>query len=640
MVSLRQALLSCPTGLLHKMAQAYGLRVESTTLRPELVAALTTTIDERAAYPELWDRLDMHEAVAVSIAARSERGVEADTLVRRMAAEAPGGSPGGQLAGALGESPGGQPTDPAPLAAAVARLVERGLLFRTFSTEGPARGTFLVVPDELRGPARDRLAVSSPLAGLARPAPPDAVRHHDLRRDVFELASALRREAWNAASRGIVGRPERGLDQVLTRLRDAASEDDARVRRERWRFLVALGRRGGWLQPGAWPSPVDEQVVGLLAEGGGLAEALWRAYLGTREGRHEATRLPATVEDGLLQSLAEIAPGTWFDARVLAEALAASAAVGGPGSPGPGTAVPPRAPAVALEDLLTGPWSWLGLVDRGRDRDAWSLVGTTPALGLVGGKGAPVSDTEPVSDAEPATCRLQDDLLLIAPPAADLAALYEAEPYLALERSGPERRYRLTAGSVARGCRLGGSVEVLAAVLERLARGMIPASWRTAIEQWTSNTRRVRIAARITLETDGTPDLDRVLATLGGDATGVERLSERHAAVPADALARVIQRLGDAGVPVDLAPELRLDPRRPERAAALGAEGADMVWVLVEALRRLDPGVVEHDPALGALAAALDAITPARARATLERRAAGLAARIADRQSRRPRPTR
>lgn len=618
MVSLRQALLSCPTGLLHKMAQAYGLRVESTTLRPELVAALTTTIGEGAAYAELWDRLDEHERVAVSIAARSERGVEADTLVRRMAAE----------------TPAGHAAEPPVLSAAVARLVERGLLFRMFSTEGPARGTFLVVPDELRGHAQRRLAHGSPLAGLARPTPPDANRRHDLRRDVFELASALRREGWNAAARGLVGRPERGLDQVLSRLRDSAGTDDARVRRERWRFLVGLGRRSGWLQGGAWPTPVDEQIVGLLAAPGAATESLWRTYLGAQGARHEAARLPATVEDGLAQSLAETGAGTWFELHALAEALAASAPLVGPGSPASSAGVPRRAPAVAIEDLLTGPWFWLGLIDRGRAGDEWSLVGTTALLGVVGGKDAPPPD------AVPGACRLEDDLALVAPPHADLAALYQAEPYLALERSAPERRYRLTAGSLARGCRLGGSADALVALLERLAQGELPSSWRSAIEQWTSETRRVRVAARIVLEVDGAAELDRALTALGEQAADLERLSDRHAAVPADALGGLIQRLGDAGVPVDLAPELRLDPRRPERAAALGVEGADTVWVLVEALRRLDPGVIEHDPALGALSAALDAVTPARTRETLERRAAALAARITERQARKGRQSR
>ncbi|MDP8922131.1 MAG: hypothetical protein M3O34_04555, partial [Chloroflexota bacterium] len=451
MVTLRQALLSCPTGLLHKMAQAYGLRVEPTTLRPELLAALATTIDQRAADPELWDRLDEHEAVAVSIAARSERGVEADTLVRRMAAEAPAG----------------RSTDPAALSAAVGRLVERGLLFRMFSTEGPARGTYLVVPDELLPRARERLSVGSPLTGLALPTPPAVIRRHDLRRDVFELASALRRETWNAAARGMIGRPERGLDQVLARLRDGSGSDDPGARRERWRFLVDLGRRGGWLQAGSWPTPVDERVVDLLGESGGAVEVLWRTYLGGQGGRREAARLSATVEDGLLQSLAEVPPGTWFRASTLADELAASAATLAHDAPPSGPDVPRRGLAVVIEDVLTGPWWWLGLVDRGRDGDAWSLVGTTASLGLIGRRGATGARVGPVA------CRLADDLSLVASPSADLAALYQAEPFLALERSGAERQYRLTAGSLARGVRVVGSAEALVALLERLAQAAV-----------------------------------------------------------------------------------------------------------------------------------------------------------------------
>lgn len=615
MVTLRQALLSCPTGLLNKMAREYALRVDATTLRPELVAALRDTIGERAAYAQFWESLATVERAAVGIVARTERGVEADTLLRRIAAEIQSGT-------RLGS------TEPKIDTVDVTSLLDRGLLYRMFNTDGPARGTFLVMPDELRVQANRYLGAASPLAALAVAATPMDVRRVDPAYDVFALASLLRREAWTAAARGMGGQPDRGLDRVLARLPSAAEPDDAQRRRVRWRFLVALGRRDGWLRGDGVPSPDDERVAGILAQPGRAIEVLWRAYLGAPPTK--ATRLPPSVEDGLIGALNEAPDDAWFDASTLASELARSARSASAEPAGANAGAAQSVDATPIEDLLLTAWYWLGLVRRGRADDGRTLVAPTVELARVGGR-------VQVAAAAPSPCALADDLTLVAPRDADLAALYEVEPFLALDRTVPDRRYRLTPGSFSRGVRLGGTPDALLALLARLIDGPVPPGWEAAVLGWQSQGRSIRVAARIVLEVDRGQDLARVEEALGDDRTGVERLSPRHLAIAADALGDVLRKLGDAALAVEVAPELRLDPRRPERAAALGPDGSDTVRVLLEALRRLDPSVVSRDPALASLSASLDSVTPVSGRQAIERRAAALVARITERRAKRPR---
>jgi hypothetical protein len=228
---------------------------------------------------------------------------------------------------------------------------------------------------------------------------------------------------------------------------------------------------------------------------------------------------------------------------------------------------------------------------------------------------------------------------LEAPPGTDLALLYRAEPYLAF--AGGEdgtRRYGLTPASFERGLRLGGDPDELQSLVERLTEAPLPEEWSAAIERWTSGASRLRLGASVLLSADRAETLSEALVT-GAAADAVqERLSPRHAVVAGEQVARLLADLAQAGLPVEIDAGLRAEPAQAGRAAALGGGVAETAWVALEVLRRLAPDVVAEQRDLQAARGRLEAVLAAGRLEALGRRAATLAAAIADR--RRPRARR
>lgn len=616
-MKLQPALAQCSSGLLHKIAYNRGLPTDAATLRLELVDRLTDVLAHASSSGELWARLAPEERVPIDRIVRAGGRHPAELLERRL----------------RGVSSGSAGTEAADPAGVLAQLLERGIIFRVFEGESATPGTAYVLPDEYLTSARVSVEGS---ASAVRPTGVTAsdVRQNDPRLDWFILASALRREIWNLPKRHLGGKPGPRLDQLLARLRAAIPAVDDRAERERWTFFVRLGRRLGWLRAQGWPRPDDQAVERILREPIPAVRQLWAAYVrdpdlaASRQIRAEAPRR----QRDLLLVLGDLSDADWYRWEDLASVLASALSEGETVQPAAGAAPDrgpsPRSPGVAdpdtaqLRGWLTGPWWWLGLVRWGSERGAWTVVSPTATLATLG-------DGAPDAPSDPSPCRLGDDLELIAPLTAELATLYHAERYLRYLGGVAPRRYRLTATTFGRGVRLGGSVEEATGLLERLQQGSLGAPWLDALGRWTTALGTVRLDARLVLSAIDPETLQRLLG-VPGVLDGVDEvLSDRHASIAAPELERLLLRLGEAGISVDLSAGVRLNPGEPARAAAFGADAAATLWLILQAFEQVDRGLLEELGGVVSIRDGLESVIPTETRASLERRADALAARLA-----------
>lgn len=623
-MNLDQALGGCPVGLLNKMAHRRAILTDVATLRTELVQRLALDLGGAAREGTLWAALDGGERAAVALVARANGRIAADSLKRRIARRMGGSEP------------------VAVVDSLIARLVESGVLFRLFDADGPARRTVYTLPDEyLDSPElpSDTLVVEGGTLVAAD------VRRNDPWFDCFVLASAIRRETWNVGGRRLVGGARLSLPRLLARLSPAVPDVESTGRRRRWLFFVELGRLQGWLHGGPWPLAIDDVVVEVLTRR--AIEPLWAAYISTARRvpadtlagpRLERGREAASAPVGeTLELFGEHPVGQWRRSDEVARSIDDEL----PPDGGLERSVEPtteRAPSdrvhirrrLRVEGWLSGPWYWLGLVDWGREGESWRLV--TPnwmVTEVLGGRRAAAEAVTATFDR----CVASGSLELTASPAVDLAALYSAEPYLSFVGGARERRYRVTAASVARGLRAGGSVGEVVELLERLLQGPLPAAWLGQLDRWEAQRGDLRLDARLLLTAANGGALRRV-AELPAAMDGIaERLSERHAVVVPGSLGSLLQTLAEAEQPVTLGDGLLLAPERPERAAALERDAAELLWVLLEAVGRLDRTFMEL-ATVNDVRAALATVLPRTVKVELERRASALADRLASRRDR------
>jgi hypothetical protein len=620
-MDLRSALLGCSSGQLARIATTLRLQVEAGTLRRELVELVAERIVAAASDGPAWAGLNGVARQAVQLLVRAGGRHEAELLVRRLGRDTP---PRDEVDGSSRS-----------IERVVGSLVERGLLFRVFDAEEQRRGVYLVMPDELLVAAREHLG-GVPAAGPPHQAdPPERVARGDPAADLFVLASALRREAWSTAARGLAGRPGLTVGQIVGRLRALATDGPGDPGR-RWRFLLWLGQRAGWISRDAWPTPVEDAIARLLEDPGALPSLALSAgpvsassTMTTRPDEASGRRRQADA----LQLLSELDRERWWSVTELVGWLADELGE----VPAPAASTRARAGRNRLADQLTrwlgGRWYWLGLLDWGWDGAAWSLVTPTAALRSLA-TGRPATD-----GPRPRPCTVAGRLELGAPPGGDLAGLFRAERYLAYAgEAGETRRYALTPASYDRGIRLDGDAAELRALLGRLLDGPVPTAWLDAIELWSGGSTRLTLGARLLLAADDEATFAEALAVQGVSAAVEERLSTRHAVVAGERVAALLADLARAGLPVDVDAGLRVEPADHGRSAALASGVAETAWVALEVLRRLAPDAVAEQRDLQAARARLDAVLAASVLESLNRRAATIVAAIA--QRRRPRTRR
>jgi hypothetical protein len=618
-MNLRSALLDSSSGQLSRIAAAWKLTVEAGTLRRELVELLSDRIAAATADPSTWQGLVEIDRAVFRLIVQAGGRHEAELLTRR-------------LGRAVGTSVGG---DEAALRIerSVADLIERGLLFRVFDADEQRRGVYVIAPDEVVSGAREHLGDGPGPGPAASAALPEQVAYRELAVDLFVLASALRREAWGAASRGLAGRPAQSVGQILSRLRGLPADGPGDPGR-RWRFLLWLAQRAGWIGRDAWPTPDEVGIERLMSDPSGLpALALGAGPVvdqggsrGEVSGRSDARQRQADA----LQLLSELTEGRWWSLNELASWLARELTNDTEAT----VSVRGRSERGRLEEQLrrwlVGRWFWLGLVSWGWDGSGWSLVAPTDALRSL------ATGRRPAASPRPVACQVSDRLRLFAPSGADLALLYRAERYLAFAGGDPgERRYGLTPASFDRGVRLGGDADELRSLLGRLIDGPIPTAWLEAIDTWASGSSRLTLASRLLLSSDTEQTLAEALATTSARNAVTEALSPRHVLIAGERVAGLLTDLAQAGLPVEIDPGVRAEPANPGRAAALSGSVAETAWVALEVLRRLAPDVVAEQRDLQTARSRLDAVLAARVLEALDRRATTIVAVIANR--RRPR---
>jgi hypothetical protein len=516
---------------------------------------------------------------------------------------------------------------------AVASLVERGVLFRVFDADEQRRGIYLVLPAELMegvlahaGRGDSEL---SPVTGVE----PDRLGVIDLAADLFTLASALRREAWGEASRGLAGRRSHSVGEILGRLRQS-SGDGPGDPGLRWRFLLWLAQRAGWISREPWPLPDDEQIEQLVAVRQSLPrEALSASPTGDSQaqkggaGPHDARRRQADA----LHLLSELTGDGWWSVDTVISWLSSHLGdVSGVFGEAERNRERRRLEA-QLRRWLAGRWYWLGLVRWGWDGADWSLVAATEALQAL------TSGRPPTAGPQPALCVADEALRLVAPSEANLAALYRIERYLAFGGADDEgRRYGLTPASFDRGVRLGGDADEARDLLRVLIGGPVPAAWDAAIDGWLQGASRVSLVARLLLTSERPASLDAALGQRSAVSAKIERISPQHALIKGEHVARLLADLAQAGQPVDVEPGLRTEPTSAGRSAVLGNGTIEAAWVALEVLRRLAPDMAQ--PAdLESARRRLEVSLGPRALNALDRRATSFVAALANQRRSRSR---
>jgi hypothetical protein len=611
-MKLHEALLGCSTAQLRRVAEAWGATLELGTLRHEFADALTPALAAGAAGDDFWNGLDGHARRVLQTLVRAHGRHDVDFLIRRVAG-----------------SRGAEPDEAArEIEQQVGRLIELGLVFRVFEAEHGLRRTVLVLPDEVVDALRPRLpshASASPGLGAIEPG---QAAHGDVAHDLFVLASALRREAQAANSRGLAGRRARTVAQVLGSLHAQVPDGPGEPAR-RWQFLLWIGKRLGWFAAGSWPLPDDDRIGLLLGDRLAIArEVLGGSRADAASNRSGEYGLDlGQLQADALQIMSEISPQVWWPADALAGHIGQQLGLDWSGETGSHVPGPARKARAALLRWLGARWHWLGLIDWGHTDDGWSVVAVNPLVAeLIGGQVGP-------GRGEAGPCQIGEGFQLLAPAAADFPTLYRCERYLAY-RGGDvdERRYDVTPASVARGIRLGGDEDELLAGLARLLQRDVPTSWVEVIVGWCRAKSALRVEPRILLVASDEAALSAALDVDDARQAVANRLGARYGLVAPGRLPELLTGLAAAGLPVEVDPALRVEPRRPGQAAALGGGVTESAWVALDVLRRLGAEAIADQRDLAAAQRALEASLSTQALETLERRARTIAALVSERR--------
>ena len=213
------------------------------TLRHEFVDALHTAIIDGISAETFAAQLDELSRRILVLLVRSHGRHEAEFLARRLLAET----------GDTGDDAIAQ------VEAGVARLVELGLFYRLFESEGAVRRTMLVMPDEIVASITAWLPIGQSLRPRSSvPAGDDAAQRSGAR----SVCPGERPPARSTRRTftGSAGRPERTVAQIVSGLRSQTPDGPGEPAR-RWQFLLWVGKRVGWFGDDGWPPPDDERIA-------------------------------------------------------------------------------------------------------------------------------------------------------------------------------------------------------------------------------------------------------------------------------------------------------------------------------------------------------------------------------------------
>jgi hypothetical protein len=625
-MNLRTCLDQCSLGLLRQIAAGHGLAVPEPPARAEVVDALVARLEEPGYLDGLLAGLEPGEQQVLELVARDGGEIRGFVLERQLR-QGPAGS----------EVNGGPP-------AAVGRLLGRGLLYRAFQAVGPERGEVFLIPDEV-----DRLLPHltpperAPIGPVDEPAETRACAPCF---NLFAMASFVRRWRQRAARSG---RESSQLEALAEEAAELAVELPERTVRERWTLLAHLGLREALFTRDAAGLQPTERFEEWLAEGEAGAHRLWRSYLESDQwndleragsGAHRfagRTAEPVLARAEVLRVLAANLSERWVLAAdvdrllreqapdFLREAFEASRAelvdlesgelLGGAQSWD-------RVEAAFLRYLLSGPLYWLGLLEWGRGPESWDRLRLTRS-GLAWLAGSENLLLSPLAPLE-----LSGEGRLLAQPAADLALLWQLEPYLTLERRGPPSRYLLSRASFGRGLAAGGSAAELRRLLERAAGGSLPLELAVSVQRWTIAAGRFKLRPMVVLSAADASELEAVIERLGSSGLLRERLGPLAAVVAPGRGLELAEQLERLGQLPEVDASLRLMAGRRAYAAQVDQSVLEALLYCLRLVRSLDPGLSADLPQADRLVQRLEQALGPIAAPRIVRRARAAARRL------------
>ncbi|MGH2478278.1 MAG: helicase-associated domain-containing protein, partial [Ktedonobacteraceae bacterium] len=191
-----------------------------------------------------------------------------------------------------------------------------------------------------------------------------------------------------------------------------------------------------------------------------------------------------------------------------------------------------------IRALLTGPLSWLGVVEQENTEhpDAFRLA---QGAGLLAS-----SATPEVADLPGGRLVVQPNFDLVALAPVSESLLVELDAFAERVRLELIAQYRLNKASITRAVQMGLSAETIQHILEQAAGGTIPQNVQYSLVEWERQARRIEIWRGATLlEVDDPILLDELFSSLETSAWLVRRLAPTLAEVAAVHLAQLQELL-------------------------------------------------------------------------------------------------
>ncbi|MCC7104807.1 MAG: helicase-associated domain-containing protein [Chloroflexi bacterium] len=629
-MKLRSLLEQSSLGELHRVFQQHGAADSVALSRAELVHELAARLTEPGYLGAWLERLDAN----------------ARTVLRSIVAD------GGQTRGFVLERRVrqvlGSETPERTVRAEIDRLLSTGLVFRGFQAFGPERGEVFVMPEELLPLLPARVEATADIR--PRVSAPERVLACSPVFALFALASFVRRWRLRDARQSSNAGQLAALDHETEHL---VAELPGRAARERWTLLAHLAVHLGIFTREDGALDHTEELPGWLGDGDSGHRRLWETYVraaqwndleraGSGKERYagrvnESLAARAQVLD-VLQRLPGVA---WLEPEEVVRAVREQA----PdflregfdvstsrlldlltGEVLAGSSSWDKLEGEVVRYLLSGPLYWLGVVEWGATGEAPDRLRVSELVVglLVGAEAAAV-----VSPCEP--LELRDDRRIVASTQAELAILWQLEPYLVLEDRGPPSVYHLSRLSLARGLEAGGSVQDLHRLLERGAGGALPEAFSGALDRWSTRVGRLRIRPAVLLTSETAEELDVLLERADLATILKHRIGPRAVSVPAGRAQELADLLERHGHLPELDASLRLMAGRRAYAGLVDQRVLETLLYALRAMRTIDPtlldGLVEVEALSRRLETALGPIA-----ASLIRKRAAAAGRRAKRQ--------
>jgi len=461
------------------------------------------------------------------------------------------------------EQPWGEPNSPAE------GLWYKGFIFHSFEQGPDGAYEAVFVPPELQAhlPAPDAPSPSVSLEPVAAPAFVRSTGDAFLD-DACTLLSYLQNEHLHLTSGGKW--PERHEARLLHRLRDANFE--------RFTFLRHLAHQIGWVHEDESsrlrldPDPVTAWLQSSTAKQRDTLAGAWRDDPGWNELFHIPSLIPedtgAWLNDPLLARkailvhLAACSPDEWYGFTDFVAAVkqvdpdfqrpngdyeswyireAAS------GKYLSGFESWNAVEGALIRHVVTGPSTWLGLVDLG----AAAPDRAPMAFHLTAAGAAFLDRAEPSPVPEPKPLNLRSDFTVLVPPARRFER-FQLARVADWTRTGDVFVYRLTPHAMDRARRQGISATRVLEFLEQVTDTPAPRSVEAALTRWEARGAEARLERGVLLRLSDNDLMDQLMASPRANRFIQKRIGPTTTLVRASDVSRLVAALGEMGLLPDV----------------------------------------------------------------------------------------